>query len=99
MTIDLTSAAAVCVVVWYRPCDGVGQSGGSVQGGGLRAFVAPWQGYDVVLRIVKSPPDISAPAISITVPTHNSTVSGIIAISANASDNIGVAAVQFQLDG
>jgi len=55
MTINLTSALGTFQAEWYRPYDGVAQSGGTVQGGALRDFVAPWQGYDVVLRLVSSP--------------------------------------------
>ncbi|MBI3621533.1 MAG: hypothetical protein HY208_05025 [Nitrospirae bacterium] len=43
--------------------------------------------------------DATPPTVSITVPTSGSTVSGTITASANASDNIGVAGVQFTLDG
>jgi hypothetical protein len=46
-----------------------------------------------------SAPDTTAPAINITAPANNATVSGITTVSANASDNIGVAGVQFMLDG
>ncbi len=54
MTINLRSAPGTFQVEWYRPFDGVVQSGGTVQGGALQDFVAPWQGYDVVLRLVLS---------------------------------------------
>src|SRR5205823_5410628 len=43
--------------------------------------------------------DITAPSVSLTAPTAGSTVSGTITDSANASDNVGVAGVQFKLDG
>ena len=46
------------------------------------------------------PADTTAPIVSITAPTSGSTVSGTsVIISANASDNVGVAGVQFKLDG
>ena len=45
------------------------------------------------------PSDIIPPAVSMTGPANGATVSGTIAVSANASDNVGVAGVQFQLDG
>jgi Bacterial Ig domain/YetA-like protein len=44
-------------------------------------------------------PDTTPPIVSITSPATGATVSGTISVSANASDNIGVAGVQFQLDG
>ncbi|MBI3334127.1 Ig-like domain-containing protein [Candidatus Pacearchaeota archaeon] len=43
--------------------------------------------------------DTIAPAVSITSPSHWSTVSGTIAVSATASDNVGVTGVTFVLDG
>ncbi|HTS28946.1 MAG TPA: Ig-like domain-containing protein, partial [Bryobacteraceae bacterium] len=46
-----------------------------------------------------APPDTTPPAVSITAPAANATVSNTITVSANASDNVAVADVQFQLDG
>jgi hypothetical protein len=43
--------------------------------------------------------DNSTPTVSITSPASGSTVSGTIAVEATASDNLGVAGVQFQYDG
>src|SRR5206468_3534531 len=43
--------------------------------------------------------DTTAPTVSITAPTGGSNVSGTTTVSATASDNVGVAGVQFQLDG
>jgi hypothetical protein len=43
--------------------------------------------------------DAIAPAVSITAPTAGATVSGNVMVSANASDNVAVAGVQFLLDG
>jgi len=63
VTINLTSALGTFQVEWYRPYDGVAQSGGTVQGGGLRDFVAPWQGYDVILRLTQEPPPSARPAL------------------------------------
>src|SRR5262249_28123429 len=45
------------------------------------------------------PPDTTPPTISITAPADGATVSGVVTVSANASDNIAVAGVQFKLDG
>ena len=44
-------------------------------------------------------PDTTAPSVSMTAPANGATVSGNVAVSANASDNVGVAGVQFLLDG
>jgi Concanavalin A-like lectin/glucanases superfamily/Bacterial Ig domain len=46
-----------------------------------------------------SSPDTSAPVVSVSAPANGATVSGTVAVAANASDNVGVAGVQFRLDG
>lgn len=43
--------------------------------------------------------DTAAPTVSLTAPAGGSTVSGTINLTANASDNVGVAGVQFKVDG
>ena len=43
--------------------------------------------------------DTQAPAVAITSPAGGSTVSGIVAVAAGASDNSGVAGVQFRVGG
>jgi hypothetical protein len=43
--------------------------------------------------------DTTAPTVSLTAPAAGATVSGVVAVSANAADNIAVAGVQFKLDG
>src|SRR6266850_888276 len=45
------------------------------------------------------PPDTTAPTVAITAPTASATVFGLVSVVADASDNVGVAGVQFQLDG
>ena len=44
-------------------------------------------------------PDTTPPSVSITAPLNQSTVSGIVTVTANATDNASVIDVQFQLDG
>jgi hypothetical protein len=44
-------------------------------------------------------PDVTPPAVSLTAPANNSAVSGSVAVSATASDNVGVTGVTFFLDG
>jgi len=44
------------------------------------------------------PADTTPPTVSITTPTMGSVVSGTVAISATASDNVGIAKVQFYRD-
>jgi chitodextrinase len=43
--------------------------------------------------------DTIAPAVSITSPAANGTVSGTISVAASATDNLGVAGVQFRYNG
>jgi hypothetical protein len=54
--------------------------------------------YDDVL-VTTIPVDTIPPSVSITSPAAGGTVSGLTTISANANDNVGVAGVQFLLDG
>ncbi|MCM2303761.1 MAG: Ig-like domain-containing protein [Elusimicrobia bacterium] len=46
-----------------------------------------------------SVPDTAAPVVSLTAPASGAAVSGTVAVSASASDNVAVAGVQFLLDG
>src|SRR5206468_3900080 len=41
----------------------------------------------------------TAPTVAITAPTAGGIVSGTVSVTANATDNVGVAGVQFKLDG
>jgi len=43
--------------------------------------------------------DTTPPAVNLTAPANGATVSGTTTVSATASDNVGVAGVQFKLDG
>ena len=56
-------------------------------------------GPDMTLTTPTTAGDTTPPTVSITAPTNGATVSGTISVTANASDNVGVASVQFQLDG
>jgi hypothetical protein len=46
-----------------------------------------------------TPADTVAPTVSIASPANGSTVSGTVTISASASDDVGVAGVQFRVNG
>lgn len=54
---------------------------------------------EVVATTVPAPPDNVAPAVALTAPVNGAVVKGAIAISADATDNIGVTGVSFLLDG
>jgi chitodextrinase len=45
------------------------------------------------------PADTTPPTVSLSAPPTGTTVSGTTTVSATASDNVGVASVQFELDG
>ena len=67
-------------------------------GGILLAQVAPQAPAN--LRIIRSPSgDTLAPSVSVTAPDAGATVSGVVTVSATASDNVGVTGVQFYVDG
>src|SRR5712672_2831598 len=54
---------------------------------------------DLTFTTASSGGDTTPPVVSITSPGSGTTVSGSITVVANATDNVGVASVQFQLDG
>jgi hypothetical protein len=53
----------------------------------------------VVSNNAPSNTDTTSPSVSISAPAGGSTVSGIIALTASATDNVGVVGVQFKVDG
>jgi hypothetical protein len=44
-------------------------------------------------------PDTTPPTVAITAPSNGASVSGIVQVTANATDNVAVVGVQFYLDG
>jgi hypothetical protein len=96
-----TSSVAITV---YAPDDA------AVEGAETATLtVLPGTGYNigspnyVTLTISDAgttPGDTTPPTVSVAAPVNNATVSGSsVTVSANASDNVGVAGVQFKLDG
>jgi len=53
----------------------------------------------VTVTVNNTTKDTTPPAVAVTTPTNGAKVSGTVAVSANATDNVSVASVQFQLDG
>ncbi len=51
------------------------------------------------VTVTVSNPDTTAPTVSLTAPASGATVQGTVSVTASASDNVGVAGVQFRLDG
>jgi len=54
---------------------------------------------DFALAEALPPPDTTPPAVSITAPAPGASVTGTVAVTAGATDNVGVAGVQFLVDG
>ncbi|MGZ8697203.1 MAG: LamG-like jellyroll fold domain-containing protein, partial [Gaiellaceae bacterium] len=54
---------------------------------------------DMNTAIAPPAADVTNPTVALTAPSPGATVSGQVAVSANASDNVGVVGVQFKLDG
>src|SRR5438445_543788 len=64
------------------------------------AYFNPSQGVFVTVSGSAPSPDATPPTVGMTAPANNETVSSTsVTVSANASDNVGVAGVQFRLDG
>src|SRR3989338_3046809 len=55
--------------------------------------------FTVVNDATPPPPDATPPTVSLTSPAEGAIVSGTIVLSANASDNVSVAGVQFKVNG
>ena len=90
---------------WVRldvPVDPVDLASIAVSGMSFSTFDgrATWDYVGVHFAPDDLPPsDTAPPVVAITSPTNNATVSGVIRVTAEASDDLGVAAVQFKLDG
>ena len=54
--------------------------------------------YNSLQKLSVPPVDTTPPTISITSPANDATVSGSVNVTANASDNVGVARVEFYVD-
>jgi len=50
-------------------------------------------------KVYQAPTDTTAPMASIAAPLANSTVSGVVGVTVNASDNVGVARVDLTVNG
>ena len=57
------------------------------------------QSHSVSVTVDNPVPDTTLPSVSLTSPAGGATVSGTTAVAAGASDNVGVAKVEFYIDG
>jgi len=53
----------------------------------------------VLVNVSNAVPDTTPPTVSLTAPANGATVTGSVTVSANATDNVAIANVQFYLDG
>ncbi len=51
--VDLSAAFNRFSVEFYRPVDGITQMGEPVDGGQIQRLTSPWEGLDVVIRLIK----------------------------------------------
>ncbi|QNT70147.1 hypothetical protein HQ394_13430 [Defluviicoccus vanus] len=63
-------------------------------------WTAHYQPYQYPHPLVStSSADTTPPSVALSSPASGATVSGAVTLAANASDNVGVASVQFRIDG
>jgi glucose/arabinose dehydrogenase len=60
---------------------------------------AAWVMHMVAFKADSTPSDTTPPTVAVTAPANNASVSDIVAVSADAADNVGVTGVQFFVDG
>jgi hypothetical protein len=65
----------------------------------IRALARDAAGNVATSRAVSVTVNRTSPTVSLTAPAAGATVSGTVAVSASASDNVGVTSVQFTLNG
>ena len=53
----------------------------------------------IQVLVKNNPTDTTPPTVAMTIPAAGATMSGTVVIAASASDNVGVASVQFTVDG
>ena len=81
------------------PWNTVGVSAGSHSITALARDAAGNTTTSAVLTVTVNNGDVQAPTVSLTAPVAGATVSGSVTVSASASDNVGIAGVQFRVDG
>jgi hypothetical protein len=64
-----------------------------------RALSASEIQSDMATAVPPPPPDTTLPSITLTTPVNGVTVTGTVGVAAKASDNVGIASVQFLLNG
>lgn len=67
-------------------------------GGGKQFNQNYWWSFDYVQWRTSSAADTSAPSVTLTAPVPGTTVRDIVTLTADATDDVGVAGVQFKVD-
>jgi thermitase len=90
---SLTAVQAMNII--KQSSDDLGPAGWDITYGAGRVNASR-----AVTQAAGSPaPDTQAPTVSFLTPANGAALSGVTAIQANASDNVGIASVKFFLDG
>ncbi len=79
----------------------VGLAAGTSYGYAIRALDAAGNlsAPSTTVNATTATPDTVSPSVALTGPAAGATVSGTVTVTANAADNVGVAGVQFLVDG
>lgn len=99
---SLTSHAGYCVGNIRITTDGLSIFTVSADGAvhqGPNELVASGLPRSFTIDDMSGPPDTTPPTTAITSPASGATVSGTVSVTADASDDVGVAKVEFYLDG
>jgi hypothetical protein len=85
------------------PAWAISATDGAIPGGGFVGFVrlASWAGglYADDFRVFPATGDTVAPSVKLTFPGTLATLTGVMPVQATARDNVGVARVEFYVDG
>jgi hypothetical protein len=104
-TVDLSRLSAPATTRWFDPSNGVYAAvpGSPLPNTGTRDFTPPGSNEDGdggwVLVLETEPPETVPPTVTLTAPAPGASVSGVVSLSATATDNVGVVGVRFQIDG
>jgi len=96
------NSSSTCNLNGYRaqPHASISRDGSQIIFGSSWGQVCRTEAY--VIRLAGSPappPTPSAPTVAITSPTSGASVSGTVSLTASATSSLGVAGVQFKVDG
>ena len=107
VTVNMARFAGPVTVQWFDPSSAVytAVAGSPFPNTGSRQMTPAGNNNDgagdwvLVFTTTASSSDTTPPVVSMAAPVNGATVSGTITVSANATDDVGVAGVQFRLDG